>query len=30
MVTSKMPTRDNYYFVGWSTNPDANTASFKR
>lgn len=30
LVTSKMPTREDYYFLGWSTNPDANAPSFKR
>lgn len=30
MITSKKPTRDNYSFVGWSTNSNANTPSFKR
>ena len=30
MVTMQTPTRDGYYFAGWSTSPDATEVNFKK
>ena len=30
IVTMQTPTRDNYYFAGWSTSPTATTASYAK
>ena len=30
MITMQAPTRPNYYFKGWSTNPSATDASYKK